>query len=214
MVVCAAMSNAGKVTLWIGVVLLCTVFGALVGINRKAVGRFIAGEQPEQLTASEAAQPHTARRAEAAVPERPAEPVIGWKPFKTETVELNPLDYRVLGTAQRPTRTKVTIQASTAVFFGVFPQSVLQEYANSRRLLRQNDFQQSKCGRVGIVETEFECDLEPGDALVLRDKRAEGSQLLGAFGLLRGNTDTANRATLGNKVHYEIAEWACVQNCR
>jgi hypothetical protein len=192
----------------------------LIGVHREAVGHFIAGEatqQPKPIDApkggAKKSKPASPAPQEVREPEPPPVPIEGWKPLQTETVELNALDYKLLGVARRSTRMRVTIDASSAVFFGVFQQTSLQEYARARRLLRQNDFQQSKCGRIGIVKTEFECDLEEGDTLLLRDKRAEGSVFLGAFGMLKGNSQAASRATEANKVEYHIAEWGCVRNC-
>jgi hypothetical protein len=215
------MNKPTQIALWIVTAILFTVIGVLIGTNRSAVGRFIAGEQTQQSTsvnASNGAAGMTStvpsRTTQPSAPEPPLEPVIGWKAVKTETIEISPLDCRILGVARQTTRAKVSIDASSAVFFGIFPQSVRVECPQSKNPLRQNDFQRSKCGRVGVVQTEFECELEQGDTLVLRDKRAEGSQVLGALGLLRGSSDAVSRATQGNKVHYEVAEWMCVQHCR
>jgi len=205
------MKTAAKVVLWSGVVVVCTLTGVLIGLNRRAVGRFVAGDESHEIISDQAAA--AKRDAARSITEPAREAVIGWKAVKAETIELNPLDYRSLGFARRAMRTKVTIQANTAVFFGVFQQSQWEEHRRSSQPLRQGDFEKSKCGRVGIVETDFECELEPGDMLILRDKRAQGSMLLGLFGFTTRNNEGVNRATAGNKVHYEIAEWACIQNC-
>jgi hypothetical protein len=79
--------------------------------------------------------------------------------------------------------------------------------------LRQGDFATAKCGRVGLVDSEFECDLQPQEIIVVRDKRAEGSEMLGALGRVTRNNNMIEKSTKGNRVKYEISHWACIENC-
>jgi hypothetical protein len=211
------------------VMAVCVASGYLLAVHRQAVGRFIAGEaaevqsEPEHKQSEKRANKPVSQATNAPVVKTnatptlspvPAEPVIGWKTLKSETVSLDPLNYKAVGSVSRAARAKIGIDADSAVFFGVFQMSTLEQYKQARKVIRQQDFQSAKCGQVGILKTEIECELEPGDVILLRDKRAEGSMLLGAFGALGRNSESVERATRGNRVHYEVAEWTCVEHCR
>ena len=144
-----------------------------------------------------------------------AAPTYGWKKVVETTTELDPMALmKPEAAADSRTRVKFVIEADSGVFFGVLPAQTVQQVFAHNLVLRTQHFQQMKCSRVGIVKGEFECVLEQGETYLVRDKRAEGSAMMGTLGAMSGNPNIAERATKPNKVHLTIYEWTCIENCR
>ena len=140
-------------------------------------------------------------------------PRYDWKKLSDETVELDPMGQKIGPVSRGQTRAKFSINADSGVFFGVMPIGFLQQAAAAKMTLRTQHFLRSKCGRAGIIKAEFVCDLANGDTFVVRDKRAEGTALLGAFSAMKGGGAMLDRATKPNRLQVTLWEWGCVENC-
>lgn len=144
-------------------------------------------------------------------------PRYEWTQAHTETVEFNALEGKAIALPVNLRAVKVTIEAESAVFSGIFPQQTLVAYGQAHRQLRQADFQNSACHQISVVKGEAACRLDnlggSRPVFYVRDKRSEGTQALGVLGGLKLNSQLADRATKPNKVTVTFYVPSCVENC-
>jgi hypothetical protein len=111
----------------------CVAVGLTVGIYRRDIGLWLAGEKgnhgpsaQREPTKSIADQPAKEAMPKEEPPPPPTpDPVLGWKVLTSETLELNPFEARSLGAVTLPERLKFSIHADEPIFFW--------RHANGRR---------------------------------------------------------------------------------
>ena len=143
-----------------------------------------------------------------------AVPLYGWSTLTANKVEFQALNGEQF-TIPNHAKIRVTVDADSGVFGGVFYKQLLEAQLRERPTLRQADFSDSACALIGVVQGEVECSVDsPADLVyVLRDKRSELAVLGGTLLALRGSAGALERASAPNRVAVTIDVWRCVANC-
>jgi len=143
----------------------------------------------------------------------PLSPRYGWEEFHEETFETHPLQAKWFAVPPSISRLRVSVQADSAIFGGVFPYDFL---STNRRLLRAGNFQGRPCSLMYVDKSEATCliDKHVRMGFLVRDERAEGTAVMGALGIRLRNSKLAERGTSPNKIQISLAAWQCIEHCR
>ncbi len=143
--------------------------------------------------------------------QNPANPVYDWKQAKDATFELDPTQYKIVTpVVKRPLRIKIQIEADSGIFIASMPAALIRA---KQMNFQSGDFVRANCGQTGVIKETYLCIMHPGEALMVRDKRALGSSLGTMAGVVTRNGDLIDRTTKPNRVNVVISVWACVENC-
>jgi len=145
----------------------------------------------------------------------PPQPKYGWKVFHAETFETHTLGAKAILIPKRSAKLHVDLQATSAVFGGVISKDFLDKVKRKHLVLRTQNFQKMPCSLMMVDKSGVTCTLDKDEqgAYFIRDARAEGTGLGGAFGFLHHSNKLAERAALPDKIHVTLSTWECIENC-
>ena len=139
----------------------------------------------------------------------PPRPSFGWRTLANETLELQALNARQFDIPSKA-RLRVSVQADSGVFGGVFPSA-----AARKAPLRRPQFAAARCSLLAVIRGETKCAVNSTSKLVyvIRDKRSEMALGLGAYFAAHHAAKPLEHATAPNRVEIKIDEWRCIGNC-
>ena len=170
------------------------------------------GQQPTTVSSSpsqpgaQPAQPATASPS----------PKFGWKEFHAETFETHALEGKSFYLPHAAAKLRVTVQADSAVFGGVTSEVILKAHQLDHKIIRRPDFARMPCALLSVDKTVATCQTAGDERMVfiVRDARAEGTELAGAVGMKLHSGKLIEHATLPNKIQISLSTWQCVENCK
>jgi hypothetical protein len=153
-------------------------------------------------------------------------PRFGWKQFHEETFETHPVvdistvgDYlrssKWFSIPHRASRLRVAVQARSAIFGGVLPQSTLIIQKLTGKPFDGAEFKNMPCSLQSVNRSEIACDIDRNRrvAFYVRDARSEKVLTDGFFATWGRNSKLSKEAALSNVIQISLSTWQCIENC-
>ena len=142
-------------------------------------------------------------------------PKYGWRQVHQEIFETDPLEGKSFGIPGGSAKLRVAIDAASAVFAGVIPESEFTAIQISRRHFVPADFRNMKCSLQSVDKSDATCDVDRHRRMILivRDARGLGTVVAGTAGFLRKSPKLMEHAALPDRIQVSVSTWQCLENC-